>query len=550
MSTLYTSEKTHREILPQSRALEFVPADNPRGRDETGYGRGRKSATGVQHGRGENHSTVASVNDRHPDSDSSGSGVTGRETGSNKVFVLDRHARPLMPCHPARARKLLAAGRARVSRHTPFVIRLVDRTVEGSEVDGVQVAIDPGSRTTGIAVFTENVSPDGSVSRQGLVLVEIRHRSRQISEALKSRAAYRRRRRSRNLRYRKPRFYNRSRPTGWLPPSLCHLVETTDAWVSRLRQWAPVTDIHMELVRFDTQKMENPEIAGVEYQRGTLHGFEVREYLLTKFDRKCVYCDARDVPLNIDHVHPRSRGGSDRVSNLVLACIPCNQAKGNRPVNEFVANPVRLGRIKARAKTSLRDAAAVNSTRWALRRRLDRHGVEVHVGTGGRTKWNRTRNAVPKTHALDALCVGNVDHVLSWPTATLLATSMGRGGYARTRSDKYGFPRARFTRVKQHYGYATGDLVRAVVPTGKNTGTHIGRVTVRASGSFDIRTPVGTVQSINYRRCRLIQRSDGWRYEIHYPTKQAEEGRDLASRVGLCLPTAKAEVFSPHTPFL
>ena len=75
------------------------------------------------------------------------------------------------------------------------------------------------------------------------------------------------------------------------------------------------------------QLMENPEISGIEYQHGTLAGCEVREYLLAKWGRKCAYCDAENTPLNIDHVHPRVKGGSNRISNLTLACIPCNRKK-------------------------------------------------------------------------------------------------------------------------------------------------------------------------------------------------------------------------------
>ena len=78
----------------------------------------------------------------------------------------------------------------------------------------------------------------------------------------------------------------------------------------------------MELVRFDMQQIENPEISGVEYSQGTLAGFEQREYLLEKWGRKCAYCDAKDVPLNLDHIHSRANGGSNRVSNMTMACIP------------------------------------------------------------------------------------------------------------------------------------------------------------------------------------------------------------------------------------
>jgi hypothetical protein len=47
------------------------------------------------------------------------------------------------------------------------------------------------------------------------------------------------------------------------------------------------------------QKLENPEISGIAYQQGTLAGYELREYLLEKWGRKCAYCDATNVPLQI-----------------------------------------------------------------------------------------------------------------------------------------------------------------------------------------------------------------------------------------------------------
>ncbi|USY22572.1 RNA-guided endonuclease IscB [Nocardiopsis exhalans] len=425
------------------------------------------------------------------------------------VFVLDKHGTPLQPCTSARARKLLAKGRAVVHRLTPFAIRIKDRTVAESEVDGVEVGIDPGSKHTGIAVFTNRAG-----ERRGRFSLQLDHRGAQIKKKMDQRAGYRRRRRSTNLRYRSPQFDNRTRPKGWLPPSLQHRVDTTIAWVDRLSRWAPVRAVHVERVAFDTHALSaGKPLEGVEYQHGTLHGFEAREYLLAKFDRACVYCGATNLPLNIDHVRPRSRGGSDRVSNLVLACIPCNQAKGNELVEEFVTNQRTLKRILARAKAPLRDAAAVNSTRWALWRALDQRSP-THVGSGGRTKFNRTRNQLPKSHTLDALAVGKVEAITQTVDTVLVAGCAGRGSYARTRPDKYGFPRLRLPRTKRFFSYATGDLVRAVVPKGKTKGTHTGRVAVRATGKFNVTTTKGTVQGIGHRHVRLLQRSDGYAYTI------------------------------------
>ncbi|MFF1682113.1 RNA-guided endonuclease IscB [Streptomyces sp. NPDC058256] len=446
-------------------------------------------------------------------------------TGARRVFVLAKDGSPLMPCHPGRARELLARGRAVVTRHTPFTIRLKDRTKEQSAVDGVQMRIDPGSKATGIAITDEKKEIDkhGALVgvRRGLVGVELQHRGQQISKALEQRAGYRRRRRSVNLRYRAPRFDNRARPRGWLAPSLRHRVETTVTMVDRLRRVAPVTEIHVERVAFDVHAMSaGRDLSAAEYQHGTLAGTEVREYLLAKWKRMCAYCGATGVPLNIDHIQPRCRGGSDRVSNLTLACVPCNQAKGSARIEDFLSSdPQRLARILGQTKTQLRDSAAMNTTNGQLTEALKTTGIPVYWWSGGRTKWNRTTTGLAKTHTLDALAVGSLDHeqgdaIVRVPKQVLVVTATGRGSYARTRPDKYGFPRLLLTRTKRHYGYQTGDLVRATVPSGKRAGTYVGRVAVRSSGSFNITTVQGTVQGIRHKRIRLLQRADGYAYTV------------------------------------
>jgi len=585
---LHTSEKTHQRILPQSAALEPASADNREGKDETGRGRRGNPATGVQHGRGETGETW-----RHPASPEQSGGAGDRglaasRSTAGRVFVLDKHGHPLMPTTPARARRLLHAGRARVHRLAPFVIRLMDRTVEQSQVDGVEFGIAPGSKHTGVAVFRV----DEQDARHGLVAIEVQHRGWLIHKRMGQRSNYRSRRRTANLRYRQPRWRNRHpdacascgknavhkrrycRPcastrsfidNGYrrhrLPPSLQHRVDSTMSMVTKVRRWVPVTAIHLQLAKFDMQKLESPEISGVEYQHGTLFGYEVREYLLEKWGRSCAYCAAlgvgtKSVPLNIDHIHPKARGGADRVSNLTMACVSCNQTKGSRPVQEFLAHdPEHLASVLAQAKAPLRDAAAVNSTRWALWRALVATGLPVKTGSGGRTKWNRSRFGLAKSHTLDALCVAKVGSVASWPGAVTTAKATGRGQYQRTKwtvtrpclhcgkpfprkqeellARKSKAARARsqccftcraartfsdeghrakhspfriFMRAKTSHGFASGDLVRAVVPSGKHAGMHVGRVSVRARGSFGI----GAAGDISWKHCRILQRGDGW----------------------------------------
>lgn len=455
--------------------------------------------------------------------------------GASRVFVLAKDGQPLMPCHPARARELLRKGNAVVARQAPFTIRLKNRTLTASEVAGVQLRIDPGSKGTGMALTDEKrgAGTEGPAAtvRRGLVSVELRHRSDQISRCVQQRAGFRHRRRSANLRHRAPRSDNRTRPDGWLPPSVRHRVDTTVSLAARLCRYAPVTEIHVEIAAFDTHSMAaGRQLTGVEYQQGPLAGTSVRAHLRDEWSRACAYCGAAGVPLNIEHVRPRSRGGSDRISNLVLACMPCNTAKGSWSLTRFLAHaPETLSSIEARARPSLRDAAAMNSTRRQLVASLSGLARPVHTWEGRRTKANRTAVGLDKTHTLDALVVGHLGcasgtAVVRVPQQILVVTATGRGSYARTTPDRFGFPRLRRARTKQHFGYITGDLVRATIPTGKWTGTWTGRISVRSRGQHSLATPRGRV-NVSHRHLRLVQRGDGYSYGLRWEAGASRSGK-------------------------
>lgn len=461
------------------------------------------------------------------------------------VFVLDKSGKPLMPCSEKRARLLLVRRRARVHRVMPFTIRLVDRGQANSVLQPVRLKLDPGSKGTGVAITREVKAGGDETARDVAVLslAELIHRGAQISLSLTARRAMRRGRRGRKTRYRAARFNNRRKPVGWLAPSLQHRVQTTMAWVRRFRALAPITAVSTELVRFDMQALQNPEISGVEYQQGELAGYEIREYLLEKWGRQCAYCDARDTPLEMEHIDARANGGSNRVSNLTLACVPCNRKKDARPLSDFLRkDPERLRRILAKAKTPLRDAAAVNSTRWALYNALKTTGLSVETGSGARTKFNRRRFDLPKTHALDAACVGVIDSVSGWQKPTLAMKCSGRGAYQRTRLTASGFPRGYLMRSKRAFGFQTGDMVRAVVPSGKKAGRHIGRVAIRATGSFNIQTAEGVVQGVSHRYCKIMQRGDGYGYSLVAQSTKESRHRGDASRRALSLTGLKADV--------
>jgi 5-methylcytosine-specific restriction endonuclease McrA len=319
----------------------------------------------------------------------------------------------------------------------------------------------------------------------------------------------RRNRRNRKVRYRAARFNNRKRAKGWLPPSLVSRIDNVLTWVSRLARACPISSIALELACFDTQALQNPEISGVEYQQGELMGYEVREYLLLKWGHCCAYCGKGNVPLQIEHIVPLSRGGSNRVSNLTLACEHCNLDKDKQTAEEY-----GFPAIQNQAQLPLRDAAAVNATRWALFERLQATGLPITCATGGRTKFNRVKQGYPKTHWLDAACIGETGAKVevNLDVIPLLIQATGRQARQMCRMNKYGFPRTSAKQARYHHGFQTGDMVRAVMPsqvTTKAQGRLVGRVAARATGSFR----VGAVEGVKARYCRIIQRADGYDYQ-------------------------------------
>ncbi|MCK6511010.1 hypothetical protein L6R29_13695 [Myxococcota bacterium] len=151
----------------------------------------------------------------------------------------------------------------------------------------------------------------------------------------------------------------------------------------------------------------------------------------------------------------------------------------------------------------------------ALRERLCGLGVPLEVGSGGQTKYNRSRQEYRKTHGLDAVCVGMSGErvFVAAEQEVLEIKAMGRGSRQKCRMDQYGFPRTSpKAREKKVHGFQTGDMVKAVVVEGKKAGCYVGRVAVRSSGSFNIKTRSGTTQGISYKHCRILQHTDGYAY--------------------------------------
>lgn len=336
-----------------------------------------------------------------------------------------------MPCSPAKAGHLLKEGKAIILMREPPIIQL--NYLSEAKVQNITLGIDPGYKFVGYSAISD---------RQEIISGEMELRT-DISKLLKEKRMYRRGRRNK-LWYRPPRFDNRVKDKGWLPPSLQHKKDSIINLIEKLKEILPIKDIIIEVAKFDTQKMQNPGINGIEYQQGELQGYEIREYLLEKWKRRCAYCGTKTGRLEIDHIVPKSKGGTDKVSNLTLSCLKCNQKKGNKTATEF-----GYPEIQKKAKESLKATAFMNILRWQLV-----NGLGCGWTYGYITRWRREKLGLSKSHANDAFVIAGGHR------QTRISPFEGKQLRRNNRClqiNRKGFkPSIRRTR----YEYQPGDLVR------------------------------------------------------------------------------------------
>ncbi len=307
------------------------------------------------------------------------------------VYVLDRNGQPLMPTNRHRkVRLLLQSGRAKVVKRCPFTIQLTYDS--GHQIQEISLGIDAGSKHIGVSATTNtNVLYEADV--------ELRN---DIVDLLSSRRELRRGRRNRKTRYRQARFDNRSRKDGWLAPSIRQKVGTHLTVVANVCKILPISKITVETASFDIQKIKNPDIEGVGYQKGEQLGFwNIREYVLFRDGHQCQCCKgkSKDKILNVHHIESRKIGG-DAPNNLITLCETCHTGYHKGAVN--LPKSIKRG-------MRFRDAAFMGIMRWAFYNKLREvyipKGILVRNTYGYITKNTRIENKLPKEHFVDARCI-------------------------------------------------------------------------------------------------------------------------------------------------
>jgi len=273
----------------------------------------------------------------------------------------------------------------------------------------------------------------------------------------------------------------------------------------------------IENVSFDVAQMSSDkELQGKDYQQGALYQTELRSFLFKKYNGRCVYCDNKAE--EIEHLIPKSKGGTDSVHNLVIACRKCNELKGKLSLKDF-GKAVGKDFSYLEPKELPKHAAIVQSARNYMFKEISKIIPNTVGYDAWLTKYNREELNLPKQHYYDALSVGEIKDYKFLTDKVLQISAKGRGSRQMCRMDSYGFPRTSSKYSKSVKGFQTGDIVKAIVPFGSKAGEYLGRVAVRSSGYFDIQIKDGSIQQgIGYKFCCLLQRNDGYSYDYKSAT--------------------------------
>ncbi|MDD5848173.1 MAG: RNA-guided endonuclease IscB [Firmicutes bacterium] len=322
------------------------------------------------------------------------------------TYVLAADGSPLMPTYNiSKVRRMLKDGRAVIAGHKPgFTIRLTYALPDQKtpHTQKIELCEDTGYQHIGVSVKSKKHE---YVHLQVDTLAdEKNHHDAQ--------RRYRRNRRNR-LRYRAPRFDNRthSKKPGWIAPSLQHKADIHVRLVSTFQKVLPICDVYLEVGTFDTQVLEAKEKGlpipeGSDYQHGTRYGIAtLREAVFYRDGYKCQCCGKGIKDGRILRVHhigywKTPSDHTDRMGNLITVCTKCHTAANHKKGGKLFGWKPKM--------MPLTGAAFMNTVRWKIVQAvkdLDSN-LTVHATYGADTKLSRRDHSITKTHANDAYCMG------------------------------------------------------------------------------------------------------------------------------------------------
>lgn len=352
---------------------------------------------------------------------------SGKTEQDLRVPVLNMRGEPLMPTTPAKARHLLGQGKAKVVSRKPFTIQLKYAT--GETKQPITLGIDVGYKKVGLSAASD---------KKELLSAEVALRT-DIPKKLQNRAMYRRSRRNR-LWHRKPRFNNRSKPEGWLAPSIQHKLDSHIGLVEKIKKLLPITETIVEVAGFDIQKIKNPEIEGEKYQQGEQLGFwNVREYVLHRDNHTCQHCHGKkkDPILQVHHINGKAEGATDRPEELLTVCKTCHDD-----------HHTGIDIIPKKKIKSFKPEMFMSMVRWKMVNALGCKHTYGYI-----TKHNRIKQGLQKSHVNDAFVIA--DGAIQERCKPYTTKQVRRNNRCLQKNRKGFKPSIR----KQHYHLQPNDIV-------------------------------------------------------------------------------------------
>lgn len=421
-----------------------------------------------------------------------------------RIFVMNMRGDPLMPCTQKKARILLKEGKAVIYKYDPFTIQLTYAT--GETKQDCHIGIDTGSKHIGMAITSEN-----KVLFKGEI--ELRQ---DVKSNIDTKHIYRRSRRNRKTRYRQPRFLNRKRSDKWLPPSLQNRVDHTFHWIDTFCSLVSDPILHIEVGKFDTAKMINPEINGVDYQHGQTYGFfEERYFVFARDNYTCQCCGkSKDKILQTHHIIYRSNGGTDRVDNLITVCTDCHTSKNHQKGGILYKWQEQHKKVK-----QYKEPPFMN----AIRKRIFARYPNAHTTYGSETTPHRKELGLEKTHYNDAITISGITNIKEDPKEWLLIKqfrkkkrSLHEATARKGRKEPNCFQKRNSKNTPFYRGFYLNDKVK-VFGHGQ-----IGYITGFTSGGAYVKNVDGeyiTIQNKSYKQVsikylKLLSHNNNWQYVV------------------------------------
>lgn len=418
------------------------------------------------------------------------------------VFVKNMRGESLMPCSPRKARLLLREGKAKIINYTPFTIQLTYAT--GETVQEVSIGIDLGAKHTGIAVVSED-----KVLAKGEV--EVRQ---DVKKNLDTRRNYRNSRRHRKTRYRKARFNNRKREKGWLPPSLQSRIDNTFRWIDRFQSLLPAPTLHIEVGKFDVQKMINPDIQGVDYQKGQTYGYhDVRYFVLARDNYTCQVCKKKNKILNTHHIVYVSHGGSDRADNLITVCTDCHTHD-----NHQKGKVLWKWMVEGKKLPSYKEGPFMN----IFRRRVFTKYPDAKITYGSITTPHRKKLGLDKTHYNDAIAATGIESIQQNTNRIFYIKqfrkkkrSLHEATARKGRKEPNRTQRRNAKNTKESRGFFRNDKVQIYGRTGFISG-FAGKTMgyVKDIDGEYITKPGKASRQVSLKECTLISHNNNWQMVV------------------------------------